>query len=58
MKVEDAADHLHSTQDGELGFTVRVHVALVFGSVLISQPHLTKSSPHEQPIETSHLGKR
>jgi hypothetical protein len=34
---------------------VRVHAAAVLGEVLISQPHLSKSSPHEQPIGTSHL---
>ena len=56
VKIDDAFDHLGSTQRGELGLTVRVHAAVVPGSVLISQPHLSKSSPHEQPIGTSQLG--
>ena len=56
VEIDDAMDHLGSTQRGEFGLTVRVHAALVLGLVLISQPHLSKSSPHEQPIGTSHLG--
>ena len=56
VEIDDATDHLRSTQRGEFGLTVRVHAALVLGLVLISQPHLSKSSPHEQPIGTSHLG--
>jgi hypothetical protein len=37
---------------------VGVHAALVLGLVSISQPHLSKSSPHEQPIGTSQLAGR
>lgn len=55
VKINDAFDHLGSTQRGEFGFTMRVHAAVVLGMVSISQPHLSKSSPHEQPIGTSHL---
>ena len=57
LESDDAVDHLGSTHRGQLGFTVRVHAAVVLGSVLISQPHLPKSSPHEQPIGTSHLAR-
>ena len=56
VEMVDAADHLGSTQGGEFGLTVRVHVALEFGLLVISQPHLSNSSPHEQPIGTSQLG--
>ena len=56
LKIDDAMDHLGSTQRGEFGLTVGVHAAVVLGSVLLSQTHLSKSSPHEQPIGTSHLG--
>ena len=35
---------------------MRVHAAVDSGWVLVSHPHLSKSSPHEQPIGTSHLG--
>ena len=55
-EIEDASDHLGSTARGELGLTVNVHAA-VRGGWLGSHPHLTKSSPHEQPIGTSHLGR-
>ena len=58
MKIENAMDEFRSTARGELGSTVQVHAALDFGSVLISQPHLSKSSPHEQPIGTSQLGEK
>ena len=56
LENDAAADHLGSTQGREFGLTVKVHAALVFGLVLLSQPHLSKSSPHEQPIGTSQLG--
>ncbi len=56
VKIDDAMDHLRSTPRGEFGLTGRVPAAVVLGSVLISQPHLPKSSPHEQPIGTSQLG--
>ena len=56
MENDDAADSLGPTQSGELGLAVNVHAVLEFGLVLISQPHLPESSPHEQPIGTSHLG--
>jgi hypothetical protein len=56
LKMEEASDHLGSTHGGQFGVTVTVHAAVDFGLVLISQPHLPKSSPHEQPIGTSHLG--
>ena len=39
----------------EFGVMVDVHTALDFGLVLVLQPHFPKSSPHEQPIGTSHL---
>ena len=55
VEIDDAVDHLGSTHRGEFGLTVDVHAALVLGLVLLSQPHLSKSSPHEQPIGTSHL---
>ena len=55
-KINDVFDHLGSTQRGEFVFTMRVHVAWVLGMVSISQPHLSNSSPHEQPIGTSQLG--
>ena len=34
---------------------MRVHVTVVSGAVLISRPHLSRSSPHVQPIGTSQL---
>ena len=37
---------------------MQVHAALEFGWLVISQPHLSKSSPHEQPIGTSHLSRK
>jgi hypothetical protein len=55
LAIKEASDHLGSTQRGQFGVTVTVHAAVGFGLVLISQPHLPKSSPHEQPIGTSHL---
>jgi hypothetical protein len=55
LKIDDAPNHLGSTERGESGLTVAVHAAVVPGEVLISQPHLSKSSPHEQPIGTSQL---
>ena len=57
MKIENAMDEFRSTARGKLGSTVQGHAALDFGSVLISQPHLSRSSPHEQPIGTSHLAR-
>ena len=56
LEIMDPADHLGSTQRREFGLTVGVHAALVLGSVLLSQPQLSKSSPHEQPIGISQLG--
>lgn len=47
VKIDDARDHLRSTPRDEFGLTGRVPAAVVLGSVLISQPHLPKSSPHE-----------
>ena len=47
VKIDDARDHLRSTPRGEFGLIGRVPAAVVLGSVLISQPHLPKSSPHE-----------
>ena len=55
VEIDDASDHLGSTPRSEFGLTVGVHAAAVLGQVLISQPHLSKSSPHEQPIGTSQL---
>jgi hypothetical protein len=55
VQIDDAPDHLGSTQGCEFGLTVVVHAAVDSGLVLISQPHLPKSSPHEQPIGTSQL---
>jgi hypothetical protein len=55
VEIDDPRDHLGSTQRGEFGLTVSVHAAVVLGSVLLSQPHLSKSSLHEQPIGTSQL---
>ena len=49
-------NHLGSTPGCEFGLTVDVHAVLVFGLVLLSQPHLPKSSLHEQRSETSQLG--
>ena len=49
-EVKNAVDHLGSTQRREFGLTVGVHAAGVLGWVLLSQPHLSKSSTHEQPI--------
>jgi len=54
-EIDDTTDHLGSTERGEFGLTVVVHAAVVLGLVLISQSHLSKSSPHEQPIGTSQL---
>ena len=56
MEIHDASDHFRSTQSGEFGLTMRVHVTVVSGAVLISRPHLSRSSPHVQPIGTSQLG--
>ena len=55
VEIHDASDHFRSTQSGEFGLTMRVHVTVVSGAVLISRPHLSRSSPHVQPIGTSHL---
>ena len=55
-ELEDAVNHLRSTPRREFGLTVNVHAALESGLVLLSQPHLPKSSPHEQRPETSQLG--
>ena len=55
MEFEDTADDLRSTPRRKAGLTVQVHTAVVLGSVSISQPHLSKSSPHEQPLGTSQL---
>jgi len=57
VEVDNAPDHLDSTQHREFGLTVRVHAAVVFGSVLFSHLHFSNSSPHEQPIGTSQLAK-
>lgn len=56
VEIHDASDHFRSTQSGEFGLTMRVHVTVVSGAVLISRPHLSRSSPHVQPIGTSQLG--
>ena len=54
VEIENAPDHLGSTPRGEFGLTVRVHAAVVPGEVLLSQPHLSKSSPHENNLLELH----
>ena len=58
VEIDDAFDHPGSTPGSEFGLTVQLHAALAFGWMVISQPHLSKSSPHEQPMGTSQLSRR
>ena len=58
VEFDDTPDHPGPAHRGELGIAMRVHAVAVFGPVPLSQPHLSNSSQHEQPVGTSHLAGR
>ncbi len=54
--LEDRLDHSRSTVRGQAGMLMELHVWVGFEGLNVCTPiSLSNPSPHEQPIETSHL---
>ena len=55
--LEDRLDHSCSTVRGQAGMLMELHLWVGFEGLNVCTPiSLSNPSPHEQPIETSHLG--
>ena len=56
LLLKDSLDHSRSTARGQAGMLMELHVWVGFEGLNVCTPiSLSNPSPHEQPIETSHL---